>query len=73
MNDANCFTISEAKDGAAAGHISLRCDSRTGCGSGVVIDGKPLIGRNAIAGEWDLIRYLGLSDEYPASLAIVEN
>ena len=53
MNDANCFTISEAKDGAAAGqHLVFGAILGTGCGSGVVIDGKPLIGRNAIAGEW---------------------
>tara|TARA_B100000676_G_scaffold281533_2_gene306676 strand:- start:765 stop:1661 length:897 start_codon:yes stop_codon:yes gene_type:complete len=53
MNDANCFTISEAKDGAAAGQqVVFGAILGTGCGSGVVIDGKPLIGRNAIAGEW---------------------
>jgi len=53
MNDANCFTISEAKDGAAAGYRTVfGAILGTGCGSGIVIDGKPLIGRNAVSGEW---------------------
>ncbi len=52
-NDANCFALSEAVDGAAAG-----CDSvfgvilGTGVGGGIVIDGKIVAGANAIAGEW---------------------
>lgn len=52
-NDANCFALSEATDGAASG---ARCVFGvilgTGVGGGIVIDGSPLIGRNAIAGEW---------------------
>jgi len=52
-NDANCFAVSEATDGAAAG---ARCVFGvivgTGCGGGIVIDGRPLTGRHAIAGEW---------------------
>ena len=67
MNDANCFTISEAKDGAAAGqHLVFGAILGTGCGSGVVIDGKPLIGRNTIAGEWGHNPLpWPTSDEYP--------
>ena len=52
-NDANCFALSEAIDGAAAGaHVIFGAILGTGCGGGVVIDGKALMGRNAIAGEW---------------------
>jgi fructokinase len=53
MNDANCFALSEAVDGAAAGaNIVFGVILGTGCGGGVIIDGKPLIGGNAISGEW---------------------
>ncbi|MCI0749155.1 MAG: ROK family protein [Nevskiales bacterium] len=52
-NDADCFALSEACDGAAQG---ARCVFGailgTGCGGGVVVDGKLLAGPNAIAGEW---------------------
>ena len=52
-NDANCFALSEAADGAGAGH---RCVFGviigTGCGGGIVVDGRVLPGRNRIAGEW---------------------
>lgn len=52
-NDANCFTLSEATDGAAAGvHIAFGVIAGTGTGGGVTIDGRVLEGRNAIAGEW---------------------
>ena len=52
-NDANCFALSEASDGAA-------CDAATvfgvilgtGCGGGIVVDGKCLVGPRAIGGEW---------------------
>ena len=53
QNDANCFTVSEASDGAAAGHaIVFGVILGTGVGGGVVIDGRPLTGAQAIAGEW---------------------
>ncbi len=53
MNDANCFALSEARDGAAAGADTVfGAIIGTGCGGGIVIDGKPLTGHNAIAGEW---------------------
>jgi fructokinase len=52
-NDANCFAVSEASDGAAAGH---RCVFGviigTGVGGGLAIDGQAWVGINAIAGEW---------------------
>lgn len=52
-NDANCFTLSEATDGAAAGvHVAFGVIVGTGTGGGVTIDGRVLEGRNAIAGEW---------------------
>ncbi len=52
-NDANCFALSEAVDGAAAGAgVVFGVILGTGVGGGVVIDGKVLAGRNAIAGEW---------------------
>lgn len=52
-NDANCFAVSEAHDGAAAGaHVAFGVILGTGVGGGVAIDGHPLVGANAIAGEW---------------------
>jgi len=52
-NDANCFALSEASDGAAAGHrVVFGVILGTGVGGGLVIDGKLLEGPNAIAGEW---------------------
>jgi fructokinase len=52
-NDANCFALSEATDGAAAGaHVVFGVILGTGVGGGLVIDGRLLVGANAIAGEW---------------------
>jgi fructokinase len=52
-NDANCLAISEASDGAATGcAIVFGVILGTGVGGGVVIDGKGLVGAQAIAGEW---------------------
>jgi len=52
-NDANCFAISEARDGAAAGAaVVFGVILGTGVGGGIVIDGRILTGCNAIAGEW---------------------
>jgi len=52
-NDANCFALSEATDGAAAGAaIVFGVILGTGTGGGVVVDGRVLTGVNAIAGEW---------------------
>jgi fructokinase len=52
-NDANCFALSEAADGAAAGHRTVfGVILGTGVGGGVVIEGRSQLGRNAIGGEW---------------------
>jgi fructokinase len=52
-NDANCFALSEATDGAAAGaHVVFGVIVGTGTGGGVVIDRRVLVGANAIGGEW---------------------
>ena len=52
-NDADCFALSEARDGAAAGFASVfGVILGTGVGGGIVIDGALLSGPNAIAGEW---------------------
>jgi fructokinase len=51
-NDANCLAVSEATDGAGAGkHIVFGVILGTGCGGGIAIDGVPVTGLNAIAGE----------------------
>jgi fructokinase len=52
-NDANCFALSEASDGAAAGaSVVFGVILGTGVGGGIVVEGKVLDGANAIAGEW---------------------
>jgi fructokinase len=52
-NDANCFALSEASDGAAQGsEVVFGVILGTGVGGGIVVRGRPLTGRNAIAGEW---------------------
>lgn len=52
-NDADCFALSEATDGAAAGAASVfGIIAGTGTGGGVVVNGRLLSGPNAIAGEW---------------------
>ncbi|HEY8549845.1 MAG TPA: ROK family protein, partial [Vicinamibacterales bacterium] len=52
-NDADCFALSEASDGAAAGAATVfGVIIGTGTGGGVVANGRLLAGPNAIAGEW---------------------
>ena len=52
-NDADCFALSEASDGAAAGASSVfGVIIGTGTGGGIVIGGHLLQGPNAVAGEW---------------------
>jgi fructokinase len=52
-NDANCFALSEAVDGAAAGAgIVFGVIIGTGTGGGLVINGRIVTGANAIGGEW---------------------
>jgi fructokinase len=53
MNDANCFALSEATDGAAAGApVVFGVILGTGVGGAVVVHGHCLTGANLIAGEW---------------------
>jgi fructokinase len=52
-NDANCFAVSEAADGAAAGaEVVFGVIVGTGTGAGIVVRGEALTGPNGIAGEW---------------------
>lgn len=52
-NDANCFALSEARDGAAADVRNVvGVILGTGCGAGIVIDGRLLDGPRGIGGEW---------------------
>ena len=52
-NDANCLAVSEAIDGAASGaQIVFAVIIGTGCGAGIAINGRSLIGGNGTAGEW---------------------
>ena len=52
-NDANCFALSEAFDGAGAGANGVfGVILGTGCGGGLVINGKLQVGTNGIGGEW---------------------
>ena len=52
-NDANCFALSEAVDGAAAGaRVVFGVIIGTGVGAGIVVNGQTLTGPNSIAGEW---------------------
>ena len=52
-NDANCFALSEATDGAAAGaRVVFGVIIGTGTGGGLVVNGEVVGGANAIAGEW---------------------
>src|SRR5215469_1311379 len=52
-NDANCFALSEATDGAAAhGRVVFGVILGTGVGGGLIVDRQIIRGRNRIAGEW---------------------
>jgi len=52
-NDANCFAVSEAADGAAAGaEVVFGVIVGTGTGAGIVVRGEVVTGPNGIAGEW---------------------
>jgi predicted NBD/HSP70 family sugar kinase len=52
-NDANCFALSEAADGAGAGaEVVFGVILGTGVGGGIAVRGRILAGANAIAGEW---------------------
>ncbi|UEM23618.1 ROK family protein [Skermanella mucosa] len=67
QNDANCFAVSEAADGAGAGFGTVfGAIVGTGTGAGIVTGGRVLTGRNGIAGEWGhtSLPWPG-PDEYP--------
>jgi len=52
-NDANCFVVSEATDGAARDHkVVFGVIIGTGTGGGIYVNGHCLVGANAIGGEW---------------------
>ena len=52
-NDANCFTLSEAADGAGAGYrLVFGVILGTGVGGGIAVDGRVHRGPHAVAGEW---------------------
>ncbi len=52
-NDANCFALSEAVDGAAKGYaLVFGVIIGTGTGGGIIYQQRPFVGRHAIAGEW---------------------
>ena len=52
-NDANCFALSEAVDGAGRGaQVVFGVILGTGVGGGIVVDGRVLNGANGVAGEW---------------------
>jgi fructokinase len=52
-NDANCFALSEATDGAGAGYgVVFGVILGTGCGGGIIMHGKVHRGPHRIAGEW---------------------
>ncbi len=68
-NDANCFALSEAIDGAGAGARSVfGVILGTGVGGGLVVDGAIVAGRNHIAGEWGHTPLPWMTrDEYPGA------
>lgn len=52
-NDANCFALSEATDGAGAGYpVVFGVILGTGCGGGIVVHGRVIQGPHRVAGEW---------------------
>ena len=52
-NDANCFALAEARAGAGQGRrVVFGVIIGTGCGGGIVIDGRVHGGLQSIAGEW---------------------
>jgi fructokinase len=61
-NDANCFVLSEATDGAGAGaEIVFGVIAGTGIGGGIAIHGKVLSGAHGLCGEWGHIPLPGMS------------
>jgi len=69
-NDANCFAISEATDGAARGlEVVFGVIFGTGCGGGIAVNGGVHPGRNGVAGEWGHIPLpWAVAEEQPGPL-----
>ncbi|MEE9345599.1 MAG: ROK family protein [Methylococcales bacterium] len=69
-NDANCFALSEATDGAGSGaNVVFGVILGTGVGAGLVVDGVIIGGANGIAGEWGHNPLpWPMADETPGSL-----
>ena len=69
-NDAKCFALSEALDGAAAGaRVVFGAILGTGVGGGLVVSGDVLRGHNGISGEWGHTPLPWMQvDEYPGPL-----
>ena len=69
-NDGNCFALSEAVDGAAAGeHVVFGATFGTGVGGGLVVAGEVLTGRNSLTGEWGHCPLPWMKpDEYPGRM-----
>jgi fructokinase len=69
-NDANCLALSESVDGAAAGvGVVFAAILGSGCGAGLVAHGRPIEGRNGVAGEWGHIPLpWPRDDELPAEI-----
>ena len=65
-NDANCFALSEAADGAGRGaRVVFGVILGTGVGGGVVVEGRVLGGPNRIAGEWGHNQLSGQGETRP--------
>ena len=69
-NDANCFALSEAVDGAGRGaRVVFGAILGTGAGGGIVVEQRALDGRHGIAGEWGHTPLPWMTkDEYPGPL-----
>ena len=69
-NDANCFALSEAVDGAGKGaDVVFGVILGTGVGGGIIVHGRPIEGANAVGGEWGHIPLPNPnSDETPGPL-----
>ena len=64
QNDANCFALSEAVDGAGKGHsVVFGVIIGTGTGGGISVNQKVLAGKNNIAGEWGHVGLPNRSDD----------
>ena len=63
-NDANCFALSEASDGAAAGaRVVFGVIAGTGVGGGVVVGGQVIGGAHGVGGEWGHIPLPAMTDD----------